>query len=95
MYVNVRNSLFWEGYQVEVRKIFKAGNSCVISIPGEMLKALDVRDGSHLSIEINRENHELILKPVVVKKANMSLDFVRIVDKLFLDYEYALRRLGQ
>lgn len=80
---------------MEVRKIFKAGNSCVISLPVEMLKALDLRDGSHLSIEIDRENHQLLLNPVVVKKANMSLEFVRVVDKLFLDYEYALRRLGQ
>lgn len=80
---------------MEVRKIFKAGNSCVISLPIEMLKTLGLREGSHLSLEIDRENHELILKPVVVKQANMSLDFVRIVDKLLIDYEYALRRLGQ
>lgn len=80
---------------MEVRKIFKAGNSCVISLPIEMMKVLEIKDGSHLSIEIDRENHALVLKPVVVKKANISLDFVRIVDKLLLDYEYALRRLGE
>lgn len=80
---------------MEVRKIFKAGNSCVVSLPLEMLKALGLRDGSHLAIEINREKRELVLKPVVVKKANMSLDFVRMVDKLLLDYDYVLRRLGK
>lgn len=80
---------------MEVRKIFKAGNSCVVSLPMEMLKSLGLRDGSHLAIEINREKRELVLKPVVIKKANMSLDFVRMVDKLLLDYDYVLRRLAK
>lgn len=80
---------------MEVRKIFKAGNSCVVSLPADMLKALSLRDGSHVVIEINRESRELILKPVVVKKSNMSVDFVRMVDKLLLDYDYAMRRLAK
>lgn len=80
---------------MEVRKVFKAGNSCVVSLPMEMLKSLGLRDGSHVSVEINRERNELILKPVVTKKNNMSLEFVRMVDKLFLDYEYVIRRLAK
>lgn len=80
---------------MEVRKVFKAGNSCVVSLPMEMLKSLGLRDGSHVSVEINRERNELILRPVVTKKSNMSLEFVRMVDKLFLDYEYVIRRLAK
>ena len=80
---------------MEERKVFKAGNSCVVSLPMEMLKSLGLRDGSHVSVEINRERNELILKPVVTKKSNMSLEFVRMVDKLFLDYEYVIRRLAK
>ncbi len=80
---------------MEVRKIFKAGNSCVVSLPLDMLKSLGLREGSHVAIEINRERREFVLKPVVVKKANMSLDFVRLVDKLLLDYEYVLRRMAK
>lgn len=80
---------------MDIRKIFKAGNSCVVSLPMEMLKTLNLRDGSHVAVEINREKRELILKPVVVKKANMSLDFVRVVDKLLLDYDYVMRRLAK
>lgn len=80
---------------MEVRKVFKAGNSCVVSLPMEMLKSLGLRDGSHVSVEINRERNELILKPVVTKKSNMSLEFVQMVDKLFLDYEYVIRRLAK
>jgi putative addiction module antidote len=80
---------------LEVRKIFKAGNSCVVSLPMNMLKALGLKDGAHVSIEINREQRELVLKPVVVKSASMSIDFVRLVDKLMVDYEIVLRRLGR
>jgi antitoxin component of MazEF toxin-antitoxin module len=80
---------------VEVRKIFKAGNSCVVSLPANLLKSLGIREGSHVSIEVNRENRELILKPVVVKKNDMSMDFVRFVDKLLVDYDYTIRRLAE
>lgn len=78
---------------MEVRKIFKAGNSCVISLPLNMMKALELTEGSHVTMEINREQRELILKPVVVKKKQFSVDFVRMVDKLLVDYEYTLRGL--
>lgn len=80
---------------MEVRKVFKAGNSLVVSLPIEMLKSLGLRDGAHVTVEINREKQELILKPVITKKNNMSLEFVRTVDKLFMDYEYVLRRLAK
>lgn len=80
---------------MEVRKLFKAGNSVVVSLPLDMLKALGLSDGSHVSVEINRELRELLLKPVVAKKSNLSVDFVRIVDKLFVDYDYQLRRLAK
>ena len=78
---------------MEVRKIFKAGNSCVISLPLNMMKALELTEGSHVTMEINREQRELILKPVVVKKKQFSVDFVRMVDKLLVDYEYTRRGL--
>ena len=80
---------------MEVRKIFKAGNSCVVSLPANLLKSLGLREGSHVSIEVNRENRELILKPVVVKKNDMSMEFVRLIDKLLVDYDYTIRRLTE
>lgn len=80
---------------MEVRKVFKAGNSSVVSLPFAMLKALGIKDGSHVSVELNREKRELILKPVVVKSGNVSIDFVRLVDKLLIDYDFALRRLSK
>lgn len=80
---------------MEIRKVFKAGNSSVISLPFAMLKALGIKDGSHLSIELNREKREMILRPVVVKSGDVSIDFVRLVDKLLIDYDVALGRLGK
>lgn len=80
---------------MEVRKVFKAGNSSVVSLPFTMLKALGIKDGSHVSVELNREKRELILKPVVVKSGNVSIDFVRLIDKLLIDYDFALRRMSK
>ncbi len=80
---------------MEIRKIFKAGNSCVVSLPLDMIKGLGLGEGSHVSIEVKREQRELILKPVVVKKNTMPIEFVRLVDKLLLDYEHTLRGLSK
>lgn len=80
---------------MEVRKVFRAGNSSVVSLPYEMLKALGLKDGSHVSVELNREKRELVLKPVVVKSGSVSIDFVRLVDKLLIDFDFALRRLNK
>lgn len=80
---------------MEVRKIFKAGNSIVVSLPAGMLKALNVREGDHVAVNVDREQREIVLRPVVIqKKSSVSVDFVRLVDKLIVDYEYALRRLA-
>lgn len=78
---------------MEVRKIFRAGNSCVIALPGYMLESLGIREGSHVTLELSRETQELIMKPVIVKQKSLAIEFVRVVDKLMLDYEYLLRRL--
>jgi len=80
---------------LEVRKIFRAGNSIVVSLPQTMLKSLDLQEGSHVSVEVNRERRELVLKPVMAKKHSLPIDFVRLVDKLFVEYDYALRRLNR
>ncbi len=34
-----------------LRKIFKTGNSTVVSLPREMLESLGVRDGSDVSVD--------------------------------------------
>jgi hypothetical protein len=36
-----------------LRKIFKTGNSVVVSLPREMLENLGVGDGSEVSVELN------------------------------------------
>lgn len=80
---------------MEIRKIFKVGNSCAVSLPVNMMKTLGLAEGSHISVEIMREQHELILRPVIAKKSDLPIDFVRMVDKVLVDYEYAIRRLGK
>lgn len=80
---------------MDVRKVFKAGNSYVVSLPPQMLKALGLKDGSHVAVELDREKREVSLRPVALKGGGLSLDFVRLVDKLMLDYDQVLRRLNR
>jgi hypothetical protein len=68
---------------MEVRKVFKAGNSSVVigACPSQCSKRSALRTAPTYPSNSTAKsgNH---LKPVVVKNGNVSIDFVRLVDKL-------------
>ena len=37
---------------MEMRKVFKSGNSLVVSLPKELVDALTIKEGQHLTFEI-------------------------------------------
>ncbi len=45
------------------RKIFKSGNSVVVSIPRESLDALGLEIGSEVEVVVDEEQGRLILRP--------------------------------
>jgi len=46
------------------RRIFKAGNSLVVSLPQEDLEYLDLREGSSVSVELDRRDQRLVIAPL-------------------------------
>ena len=47
-----------------LRKVFRTGNSLVISLPREALEYLYVYKGVKVEMNLDRENRQVILKPV-------------------------------
>lgn len=78
-----------------VRKVFKSGNSLVISLPKDSVEALGLYEGSEISVQIDREEGRLIIEPVSGKLANVDADFAKQLDDFIEQYRPALEKLAQ
>ena len=77
-----------------LRKIFKSGNSTVVSIPREMLKNLGVSDGSDVSVELDMKSHQIVIRPAERSLAGVDESFARQVAEFIDEYRTALEALA-
>lgn len=81
---------------MEVRKIFKAGNSHVLSLPNEILKSLGLKEGSPITIELDQENKKIVISPLSVpQKPVITREYIEMVEEFIAEYEVALRELAK
>jgi antitoxin component of MazEF toxin-antitoxin module len=80
-----------------LRKVFKTGNSMVVSLPRDLIDPLGVRDGSDVSVELDRENRQIIIRPVEtpITAAGVDKDFARQVSEFIAEYRPALESLAK
>jgi antitoxin MazE len=80
-----------------IRRLFKSGNSVVLSLPKEVLDSLGLSDGKNISIELDREQRRLIItaveKPVAI--AGIDEAFALQVDEFINQYRPALEELAK
>jgi antitoxin component of MazEF toxin-antitoxin module len=57
-----------------LRKVFHTGNSMVVSLPREILKYLDIHDGTQIEFDLDREKRQVILRPVEIPLAISGVD---------------------
>jgi len=78
-----------------LRKVFKTGNSLVVSLPRDLLDPLGVHDGTHVSVELDHLNRQILIKPVDLPVAGViTSDFAQQVDEFIKQYRSALERLA-
>lgn len=78
-----------EVIHVQVRKVFKVGNSFAVSIPPEWLRQMNLEDQP---VELLRNDRgEIIVKPL----REVSPDFVQAVDSFVVEYADVLRRMAE
>jgi len=80
-----------------LRKVFRTGNSVVISLPREVLEYLDIREGAEIEVNIDRENRQVIIKPVEIPSAVSGVDekFALQVAEFIEQYRPALEELAK
>jgi antitoxin component of MazEF toxin-antitoxin module len=80
-----------------LRKVFRTGNSVVISLPRDILEYLDIRVGAEIEVSIDRENRQVIIKPVEMPLPISSVDekFALQVAEFIEQYRPALEKLAK
>lgn len=78
---------------MQVRKVFKAGNSFAVSIPSEWVRQMHLEDQP---VELLRNDRgEIIVKPLREASSDITPDFVQAVDRFMAEYAGVLRRLAE
>ena len=78
-----------------IRKIFRTGNSEVVSLPKEMLKSLGVGDGSDVAVELDAATRQITIRPLEVNIAGVDEEFARQVSEFIQEYRPALEALAR
>jgi antitoxin MazE len=79
-----------------LRKIFRTGNSIVVSIPKDILDKLELSEGEDVSIELDSQQRQIVISPVE-KPLAVGIDetFARQVDDFIKEYRPALEALAK
>lgn len=78
-----------------IRKVFKTGNSLVVSIPKESLSQLNLAEGSSVNIRVDEENNQIILESASPELAGVDATFAQQVDDFIEQYRPALNELAK
>jgi len=80
-----------------LRKVFKTGNSVVVSLPKDALELLGISDGSNVSVDLDRENRRIVISPAEEPMAEAGVDeeFAQQVAEFIDQYRSALEALSE
>jgi putative addiction module antidote len=77
------------------RKVFKTGNSLVVSLPGEAMEQLGMGEGSEVIVELDRENGRILIYPSEIELEGVDREFAHQVDEFIEAYRPALEELAK
>jgi len=79
-----------------VRKIFKTGNSFVISLPRESLQILGLREGSEVNVAVDQDKGRIVIERAHPPLAHdIDAIFARQLNDFIEEYRPALETLAQ
>jgi putative addiction module antidote len=79
-----------------LRKLFKTGNSIVVSLPKDVIEPLGVSEGADVSVELDRENRQIIIRPAEYPIAgSIDENFARQLAEFIEEYRSALEALAK
>ena len=78
-----------------IRKVFKTGNSMVISIPKESIDFLRLKEGSEVSVELDRDQCLIVIAPLSSNLPGVDSSFNKQVTEFIEKYRPALEALAK
>lgn len=79
-----------------LRKLFRTGNSIVVSLPKDIIEPLGVTEGTDVSVELDRENKQIIIRPAEHAIAGgIDENFARQLAEFIEEYRPALEALAK
>jgi putative addiction module antidote len=79
-----------------LRKIFKTGNSNVVSLPKDILEQLELSEGEDVSVELDREQRQIVISPIEKSLAiSINEESARQVNDFIEEYRTALEALAK
>jgi putative addiction module antidote len=78
------------------RKIFKSGNSLVVTLPKDMLAYLQLGDGDAVHLRLDPERRQIVIKPTEspTEISVVDLEFAGQVADFVEEYRFALEALA-
>jgi antitoxin component of MazEF toxin-antitoxin module len=78
-----------------IRKVFKTGNSLVVSLPGKAIEVLGLHEGSELNVEVEADKGRIILSPLALPITDIDATFARQLAEFIEQYRPALAALAR
>jgi len=77
------------------RRLFKSGNSVVVSLPRVFLRLLKLGEGSQVSVRLDEQQGVIVVAPASGSLPGVDAVFGRQVAEFIEQYRPALEALGQ
>jgi len=77
------------------RKLFRSGNSVVVSLPAEVLEEVGLTPGDAVNVLADPEHQWIVVKPASPTLPGVAPDFLEQVDRFIERYQPALTQLAQ
>lgn len=78
-----------------IRKIFKTGNSLVISLPRESIQTIGLQEGSEISLTVDEKQGKIVIEPVSTELTSIDIVFAQQLDAFIAEYRPALEELAK
>ncbi len=78
-----------------IRKVFKTGNSMVVSLPKDALEFLNLGEGTEVTVELDEERRQIVIAPVETVLPGVDEAFARQVADFIEQYRPALEALAK
>ena len=77
------------------RKIFRTGNSAVVSLPGDVLESVGLNLGDEVIVTADSEHRWIVVAPAQETLPGVRPDFLEQVDRFIERYKPTLEALAE